>query len=318
MNLVVYRTEVWDLRACHRVCKGVQWRILVSNISYFILALLPISLSVICQTHCFSARSTNDNIARDILFIPVIDKAKILRLSSKANCSHSSIRLHILGRFRLVQLEGQLTEVSHFWMSDEGCLAYNTLPDTTAEREHNNTILGRPKPGIPNAIISIEFLALFQPKKGAFLTSRWECHCQAVSSAFRSVIWTLCAKLIYRKNRWWGLGWGLRRLVEDQYTINGRGYHVSSNVPDSDLKVLNEIGEDWCWDAYWRRAGYIAKTGLTGKLTMCFVLYYKLWHFILLIRICRHNVNDSRMIFLHWSSDILIQRWLQYYGQSPV
>ena len=32
--------------------------------------------------------------------------------------------------------------------------------------------------------------------------------------------------------------------MEDQYTINGRGYHVSSNVPDSDLKVLNEIGED--------------------------------------------------------------------------
>ena len=110
MNLVVYRTEVIDLRACHRVCKRVQWRVLVSNISYFILALLPISLSVICQTHCPSARSINDNIARDILFIPVTNKAKILRRSSKASCGHSSIRLHILGRFRLVQLEGQLTE----------------------------------------------------------------------------------------------------------------------------------------------------------------------------------------------------------------
>ena len=175
---MVYRTEVWDLRVCHRVCKGVQWRVLVSNISYFILALLPISLSVICQTYCFSARSTNDNIARDILFIPVIDKAKILRLSSKANCSHSSIRLHILGRFRLVQLEGQLTEVSHFWMSDGGYIACNTLPDTT----------------------------------------------------------------------WWELGWGLRRLVEDQYTITGRGCHGSNNVPDSDVKVLNEIREDWYWD----------------------------------------------------------------------
>ena len=185
MNLVVYRTEVWDLRACHRVCKGVQWRVLVSNISYFILALLPISLSVICQTHCPSARSTNDKLRTWHSVHSVIHKAKILRLSSKASCSHSSIRLHILGRFWLVQLEGQLTEVSHFWMSDGGYLACNTLPDTT----------------------------------------------------------------------WWELGWGLRRLVEDQYTITGRGCHVSSNVPDSGVKVLNEIREDW----YWRRAGYICK-----------------------------------------------------------
>ena len=161
---------------------------------------------MICQTHRPSARSTNDNIARDILFIPVIDKVKILRLSSKASCSHSSIRLHILGRFRLVQLEGQLTEVSHFWMSDGGCLACNTLPNTTAEREHNNTILGRPKPGIPNTIISVEFLALFQPTKRSFSKISMRESLSSWSSAPRSVIWTLCAKLIYRKNWWWELG----------------------------------------------------------------------------------------------------------------